>query len=152
VEARIEVERVGSSGCQEMHDGLPSLTRPQTMAPTVRSIALWRASQRPAERPLRRRFGGTIGRPLAYPLVRAWDSIAPEGIPGLRQDGLGLRVGLASTRDYPVPGAPFGITRVARSLGRGLAAGKNSPDISRPATSNVYSVASCQVLCCMGGC
>ena len=131
MEARIEVERVGSSGCQEMHDGLPSLTRPQTMAPTVRSIALWRASQRPAERPLRRRFGGTIGRPLAYPLVRAWDSIAPEGIPGLRRNNLGSRVGLTQRRDSAVPGASFDQARVAKCAGRGLVAGKKTPQTSR---------------------
>lgn len=119
-----------SSGCQEMHDGLPSLTRPQT-ATTVRSIALWRASQQRDGRSLRRRFGGTIGRPLAYPLVRAWDCIAPEGIPRLRRGSLGSRVGLGSTRDYPVPGARFGISRVARSLGRELAGGKKTPQTSR---------------------
>ena len=118
-----------SSGCQEMHEGLPSLTKSLT-ASTVRSIALRLASQRPAERPLRRRFGGTIGRPLAYPLVRAWDSIAPEGIPGVRRDSLGSRVGSAQRRDSKVRGASFDQARVAKCAGRGLVLEK-TPQTSR---------------------
>jgi len=130
VEARIEAERVRSSGCQEMHEGLPSLTKQQT-APTARCAALRPGSQRLAERPFRRRFGGTIGRPLAYPLLRAWDSSASERIPGLRQDGPGSRVGLSPRRDFAGPGASIGQALVAKCSGRGLVAGKKTPQTSR---------------------
>jgi hypothetical protein len=130
VETRIEAERVRSSGCQEMHEGLPSLTKQQT-APTARCVALRPRSQRLAERPLRRRFGGTIGGPLAYPLIRAWDSRGPERIPGLRQDGPGSRVGLAPRRDFAGVGASIGQALVAKCSGRRLVAEEKTPQTSR---------------------
>lgn len=119
-----------SSACQEMREGLPSLTKRQT-AQTARCIALRPPSQRLAERQLHRRFGGTIGRPLAYPLLRARDSSAPEGIPGLRQDGLGSRVDLAPRPDSAVPGASIGQALVAKCSGRRLAGGEKTLQTSR---------------------
>jgi hypothetical protein len=130
VDASIEAERVRSLGCQDMHEGLPSLTKQQTV-PTVRCVALRPASQRLAERPLRPRFGGTIGRPLAYPLIRAWDSSAPERIPGLRRDGLGSRAGLAPRRDFAGPGANIGQALVAKCSWRRLVAEEKTPQTSR---------------------
>jgi hypothetical protein len=113
-----------------MHERFASLAERQT-ARAACCFPLQPASRGLTERPLHGRFGGTIGRSLAYPLIRAWESSAPEGIPGLRQDGRGSRVGWVRRRDFPVPGASSVMVRVAQSWGRRQLVGKKTPQTSR---------------------
>jgi putative ABC transport system permease protein len=76
-------------------------------------------------------IGGTIGCWVAYSLLQLFESIAPEGIPRLRQAGLDTRVVLFTLGVSLMSGVLFGLAPAMRKPAVGLLTGKEASQTSR---------------------